>query len=87
MRIERITYKEARFEFFVKQRELAEKRYKQAVKKTNPSDSYLSNEFYLASEAGQELSFYNDVVEMLGRDLSEEKKVRDLFERSDNNAE
>ena len=81
MKIELITYKEARLEFFVKQRELAEKRYKRAVKKTNPSDSYLSNEFHLASEAGQELSFYNDVVEMLGRKLSEYKRVRNLMSK------
>ena len=79
MKIELITYQEQRFEFFVKQRELAEKRYKRAIKKTNPSDSYLSDEFILASEAGQELSFYNDIVVMLGRELSEYKRVRDLM--------
>lgn len=79
MKIELITYQEDRLNFFLKQRELAEKRYKRAVKKVKPDDSYLSESNFLASEAGRELSFYNDVVEMFARDLSEQKRVRDLF--------
>jgi hypothetical protein len=79
MKITEITYEEDRLTFFSKQMKLAEKRYKQTVKKVKQSDSYLSETNLLASEAGQELCFYKDVVEMLAKDLSTRKQVKDLI--------
>lgn len=81
MAIELISYQQDRYEFFVKQRELAEKRYIRALKKVKPDDSYLSTTNILASETGRELSFYNDIVVMLGTELAEQKRVYNLFGR------
>lgn len=86
MAIELISYQQDRYEFFVKQRELAEKIHIRALKKVEPDDSYLSTANVLASETGRELSFYNDVVMMYGSQLAEAKRVRkrfDFVERSD----
>ena len=79
MKIERITYEEDRLMFFSEQKRLAEKRYRRLAKLVKPDDPYLSETRQLLSEAGQELSFYNDVVEMLLIKLSEQKQVRDLM--------
>lgn len=79
MTITQITYEEDRLLFFSEQKRLAEKRYKRLAKLVKPDDPYLSETRQLLSEAGRELSFYNDVVEMLLRELSERKQVRDLM--------
>lgn len=79
MKIIQTAYAEDRLIFFEEQRKLAEKRYKRCAKLVKPSDGYLSETNFLASEAGRELSYYNDVVEMLEKDLSEYKRVRDLM--------
>lgn len=75
MRIEKISYEKDRLSFFIEQRELAEKRYKRAIKAMKPDDSYLSDAHFLASKTGQELSFYDDVVRMLAEKLSEKQQV------------
>lgn len=80
MNIKTITYEEDRLSFFIDQRKIAEKKHKRVLKQLNPDDLYLSEIRLLASETGQELSFYNDVVEMLARDLAEKRRVRDLME-------
>lgn len=80
MAIELISYQQDRYEFFVKQKELAEKRYKRALRNLKPDDSYLSTTNILASETGRELSFYNDVVMMYGSQLAEAKRVRKCFD-------
>ena len=80
MNFKTITYEEDRLSFFIDQRKIAEKKYKRVIKQLDPNDLYLSEMHLLASETGQELSFYNDVVEMLARDLAEKKRVRDLME-------
>jgi hypothetical protein len=87
MAIKLISYQQDRYEFFVKQRELAEKRYKKALRNLSLDDSYLSTTNIIASETGRELGFYNDIVMMLGAELAEQRRVYNLFERSDNNAE
>lgn len=79
--IELISYQQDRYEFWVKQRERAEKRYKRALKNLKPDDSYLSTANILASEAGRELSYYNDVVMMYGSELAKAKKVRSVEEK------
>lgn len=79
MTITQITYEEDRLLFFSEQKRLAEKRYKRLAKLVKPDDPYLSETRQLLSETGRELSFYNDVVEMLLRELSERKQVRDLM--------
>lgn len=86
MAIKLISYQQDRYEFFVKQRELAEKRHKKALRNLDPDDSYLSTTNILASETGRELGFYNDIVMMLGVELAEQRRVYNLFERvCDNN--
>lgn len=87
MGIEIISYQEDRYEFFVKQRELAEKRYKKALKNLKPDDSYLSTANILASETGRELSYYNDVVMMYGLELAKAKRVRSAFDFVERNDE
>ena len=80
MNIKTITYEEDRLSFFIDQRNLAEKKHKRVLRQLKPDDSYISEINLLASETGQELSFYNDVVEMLARDLTEKIRVRNLME-------
>lgn len=75
-----VTYEEDRLSFFIDQRKIAEKKHKRVLKQLKPDDSYISEISLLASETGQELSFYNDVVEMLARDLTEKIRVRKLME-------
>jgi hypothetical protein len=75
MTLKVVTYEEDRLMFFKEQKKLAEKRYKRLEKLVKPDDSYLSEIRCLLSEASQELSFYNDVVEMLEERLSKEGKM------------
>ena len=84
MNFKTITYEEDRLSFFIDQRNIAEKKYKRVMKQLKPDDSYISEIRLLASETGQELSFYNDVVEMLARDLTEKIRVKNLMEVQEN---
>lgn len=81
MTIKTITYEEDRLSFFIEQRKLVEKRYKRLAKVVKPSDSYLSETRRLLSEAGQELSFYDDVIRMFGEKLLERRQAKELMER------
>ena len=83
MTFEVITYEEDRLRFFIKQRELAEKRYKRTKKKVNNSDLSYQEIDLLMSEAGWELSFYDDVVRMLTEKLSEKKRIKEMVCDSD----
>ena len=80
MILKTITYEEDRLSFFIEQRKIAEKKYKRVMKLLKPDDSYLSEINLLASETGQELSFYNDVVKMLANDLADKKRAKNLME-------
>lgn len=78
MKITKITYEEDRLEFFIKERDRAEKNHKLALEQLKPSDNYLSDEHYIASGTGRVLSFYNDIVEML---MKERKRANRLAEK------
>lgn len=62
--IKSITYEEERLYFFVDQVSLAQKRYDRLYK-TFKDAPYLSEGTQFLSDAGRELQFYKDVVEML----------------------
>lgn len=69
VQLKQITYEEERLAYFQAKKKEAEKRYKklERVAKSMGIDtsSYLSKEIEALSDAGRELSFYADVVEML----------------------
>lgn len=60
-----ISYEDERLGFFVDQRRVAQKRYDRLEKQIKPDEPYLSERRQLLSDCGRELSFYNDVIEML----------------------
>lgn len=78
MTLTTVTYEEDRLNYFIEQKKLAEKRYVRLEKLVKPDDSYTSEIRLLLSEVGREVSFYNDVVEMLGGQLSEKKRVKEM---------
>ena len=64
--IEVITYEQDRLNFFVDQVSLAQKKYDRLFK-TFKDAPYLSEGAQFLSDAGRELQFYKDVVEMLDK--------------------
>lgn len=64
--IEVITYEQDRLHFFVDQVSLAQKKYDRLFK-TFKDAPYLSEGAQFLSDAGRELQFYKDVVEMLDK--------------------
>ena len=87
--IKEISYKDERLGFFAGQRKLVQKRYDRLEKQIKPDEPYTSERREFLSDLGRELSFYNDVIEMLENDVvpkSEVEKIFDEFERmlSDN---
>lgn len=64
--IEVITYEQDRLYFFVDQVSLAQKKYDRLFK-TFKDAPYLSEGAQFLSDAGRELQFYKDVVEMLDK--------------------
>ena len=64
--IEVITYEQARLYFFVDQVSLAQKKYDRLFK-TFKDAPYLSEGAQFLSDAGRELQFYKDVVEILDK--------------------
>lgn len=69
VQLKQISYEEERLAYFQAKKQEAEKRYKKVEKVVNSMGkdnlSYLSKEIEALSDAGRELSFYADVVEML----------------------
>lgn len=64
MKIEVITYEQERLDFFTKAMNLAQKRYNRLFE-IFKDDPYLSEGTTIVSDAGRELRFYQDIVEML----------------------
>ena len=60
-----ISYKDERLGFFADQRKLVQKRYNRLEKQIKPDEPYTSERKEFLSDLGRELSFYNDVIEML----------------------
>lgn len=63
--IKETSYKDERLGFFADQRKLAQKRYDRLEKQIKPDEPYTSERREFLSDLGRELSFYNDVIEML----------------------
>ena len=68
--IKEITYEEDRLNYFKTRRSHVEHRYERWKDLVDRKESssylpYLSDDFELLSELGREISFYNDVIEML----------------------
>ena len=73
-KLETISYEEERLSFFIDQQKVVQKRYKRLERGLSPDEPYLSEKGYLLSECGRELSFYNDVINMLQTELQNRNK-------------
>ena len=71
--IEVITYEQDRLYFFVDQVSLAQKKYDRLFK-TFKDAPYLSEGAQFLSDAGRELQFYKDVVEMLDKGCRKQRE-------------
>lgn len=78
--IKEISYKDDRLGFFADQRKLVQKRYDRLEKQIKPDEPYLSERREFLSDLGRELSFYNDVIEMLENDVVPRDIVNLIFE-------
>ena len=66
--IKEISYKDERLEFFEEKRKEVQRAYERLEKQIKPDVRYLSERVQILSDCGRELSFYNDVIEMLEND-------------------
>ena len=73
-----ISYENERLGFFADQRKLVQKRYDRLEKQIKPDEPYTSERREFLSDLGRELSFYNDVIEMLENDV-----VSEIFKEID----
>ena len=76
--IKEISYKDERLGFFADQRKLVQKRYDRLEKQIKPDEPYTSERREFLSDCGRELSFYNDVIEMLEDDITSRREVERL---------
>lgn len=67
--IKEIPYKNDRLGFFVDQRRAVQKRYDRLEKAITSDEPYMSERRQFLSDCGRELSFYNDIIEMLEEDM------------------
>lgn len=79
-KIEVITYKQDRLYFFVDQVSLAQKKYDRLFK-TFKDAPYLSEGAQFLSDAGRELQFYKDIVEMLDKGYRKASEVAREIEK------
>lgn len=63
--IRETSYNDERLGFFADQRKLVQKRYDRLEKQIKPDEPYTSERREFLSDLGRELSFYNDIIEML----------------------
>lgn len=80
VKIKEISYKDERLGFFADQRKLVQKRYDRLEKQIKPDEPYTSERREFLSDLGRELSFYNDVIEMLENDVVPKSEVEQIFE-------
>ena len=73
--INETSYKDERLGFFADQRKLVQKRYDRLEKQIKPDEPYLSERRQFLADCGRELSFYNDVIEMLENDVVSKSEV------------
>lgn len=82
--IKETSYKDERLGFFADQRKLVQKRYDRLEKQIKPDEPYTSERREFLSDLGRELSFYNDVIEMLENDIVPKNElVEKIFEEID----
>jgi hypothetical protein len=83
--IKETSYKDERLGFFADQRKLVQKRYDRLEKQIKPDEPYLSERRQFLADCGRELSFYNDVIEMLENDVVQNsqfiKEIIDIVEQ------
>lgn len=75
-----ISYEDERLGYFADQRKLVQKRYDRLEKQIKPDEPYLSERRQFLDDCGRELSFYNDVIEMLENDVVSRAIVNLIFE-------
>lgn len=80
MEIKEISYKDERLGFFADQQRMLQRRYDKLQKSIKPDEPYLSERRQLLDDCGRELSFYNDVIEMLENDVVS-KRTLDVYMR------
>lgn len=78
--INEISYEDERLGFFADQRKLVQKRYDRLARQIKPDEPYTSERREFLSDCGRELSFYNDVIEMLENGVVPKSKVEKLFD-------
>ena len=76
--IREISYNNERLGFFADQRKLVQKRYDRLEKQIKPDEPYTSERREFLSDLGRELSFYNDVIEMLENGVVPKSEVESL---------
>lgn len=81
--IKEISYKDERLGFFADQRKLVQKRYDRLEKQIKPDEPYTSERREFLSDLGRELSFYNDVVEMLEHGVVPKSEIERLESEKD----
>ena len=75
-----ISYEDERLGFFADQRRVVQKRYDRLEKQIKPDEPYTSERREFFSDCGRELSFYNDVIEMLENGVVA-KKIFEVYRR------
>lgn len=83
MQIKAISYEEARLAFFKGKRDTAQKRLDKLARTVDENEPYLSELRERLDDAGSELSYYNDVIEMLGKAFEVEKLQKQLDDKCD----
>ena len=78
--IKAISYENERLEFFKKLQQAIQKRYNRLEKTIDPDEPYMSERRQLLLDCGRELSFYNDVIEMLENEVVPKVIVHQIFE-------
>ena len=80
-----ISYEDERLGFFADQRRVVQRRYDRLEKQIKPDEPYTSERREFLSDCGRELSFYNDVIEMLENGVVPKSKIaREIFDWIEN---
>lgn len=81
--IKEISYKDDRLEFFVNKRNALQKKFDKLEKLIKSDEPYSSERREVLSDYGRELSFYDDIIEMLENDIASEifVEIAKIFNR------
>lgn len=75
-----ISYEDERLGFFADQRKLVQKRYDRLENQIKPDEPYTSERREFLSDCGRELSFYNDIIEMLENGVTPKSEIaKEIF--------